>query len=384
MSADGLSPWKTWQSAAIALAAATLLAVSSDDSLGATAWLTGNRLQKRLARPVGISWSGNRLRKALDSLSRAQQVAVLIDRRVDPGQKLELQLNELPLEATLHEIARRQELGVSLLRSVVYFGPLRASSPLRTIAAMRTEEIRRLPVGLQRRFLLPKRFGWDDFAMPRELLVELAEQSGLEIEGAHRVPHDLWAAADLPPLSLVDRLTLILVQFDLTFQLAGDAKTLSLVPLPDEVALTRGYPGGPDPKATAKKYAALVPQSRIKVVGSQVYVSGLLEAHERLSSAGRPPKQPTPGPADGSFADKRFTLRAQQQPAEALLQALAEKLSLDFRIDRRALQEAGISLETRVSLSVKDATIDELLSEVLRPTGLKFRRRGSVVEIRPE
>ncbi len=384
MNADGLSAWKTWQSAAVALAAATLLGVSSHDSLGATAWLTGTRLQKRLARPVGISWSGNRLRKALDSLSRTQQVAVLIDRRVDPGQKLELQLNELPLEAVLHEIARRQELGVSLLRSVVYFGPPRASSRLRTIAAMRTEEIRRLPVGLQRRFLLPKRFGWDDFATPRELLAELAEQGGLEIEGAHRVPHDLWAAADLPPLSLVDRLTLILVQFDLTFQLSGDAKTLGLVPLPDEVALTRGYPGGPDPKATAKKYAALVPQARIKVVDGQVYVSGLLEAHERLSSAGRPPKQPTPGPAGGSFADKRFTLRVQQQPAEALLQALAEKLSLDFRIDRRALREAGISLETRVSLSVKDATIDELLSEVLRPIGLKFSRRGSVVEIRPE
>jgi len=365
------------------LAAATLLGACSTGALGATDWVTGARLQKRLARPLGISWSDNPLRQALHGLSRAQRVAVLIDRRVDPGQKLDLQFDDLPLEAALREIAQSCQLGVSVLGPVAYFGPRRASSRLRTIAALRTEEIRRLPAAVQRKFLLPKRIAWDDFATPRDLLAQLARQGGLEIKGVDRVPHDLWAAADLPPLSLTRRLTLILVQFELTFQVTPDGKTITLVPLPEEVALTRSYPGGREPKAAAKKYALLVPEAQIKVVGGQVYVTGLLEAHERIVSGRRLPKPPTPKPTDGSFANKRFTLRVEERPAGMLLQALAKKLKLDLRIDHRALEEAGISLESRVSLSVKDATIDELLREVLGPTGVRFRRRGHVVEISP-
>ena len=47
------------------------------------------------------------------------------------------------------------------------------------------------------------------------------------------MPHDLWAAADLPPISLVDRLTLIAIQFDLTFKVAEHGKRLELVPVPE-------------------------------------------------------------------------------------------------------------------------------------------------------
>ena len=53
-------------------------------------------------------------------------------------------------------------------------------------------------------------------------LAQLGQRSGVEITGLEQVPHDLWAAADLPPISLVARLTLIAVQFDLTFKVAGE------------------------------------------------------------------------------------------------------------------------------------------------------------------
>lgn len=383
MKSRGLRDVKARRGAAVALAAATLSGAFAAGSLGATDWLTAARLQKQLAQPVGISWSGNPLREALGGLSRTHRVAVLLDRRVDPGQKLDVQLSDLPLGAALHEIARNQRLGLSFLGPVAYFGPPRAAAPLRTIAALRTEEILGLPAAWQRKFLLPGPIAWDDFATPRDLIGQLAEQNGLEIRAADRVPHDLWAAADLPPLSLVDRLTLILIQFELTFRVESVGKTVTLVPLPDEVALTRSYPGGPEPQATAEKYALLVPEARIELSSGQVRVTGLLEAHERIAAGGQTPKPQPPKPAEQDFANKRFTLRVQEKPAAAVLQGLAKELKLDLRIDRQALQEAGISLESPVSLSVKDATIDELLREVLRSIGLTFRRRGSVVEVFP-
>ena len=66
-----------------------------------------------------------------------------------------------------------------------------------------------------------------------------------------------------------------------------------------------------------------------------------------------------------------------------VLDQLAARLELELRIDREALQQAGISLDAPVSFSVKNATIDELLEAVLAPAGCTFRREGKVVEIRP-
>ena len=51
-------------------------------------WATGRALQEQLAAPVSVIWEGNPLRPAMMNLSRTQHVAILIDRRVDPGQKL--------------------------------------------------------------------------------------------------------------------------------------------------------------------------------------------------------------------------------------------------------------------------------------------------------
>ena len=350
----------------------------------ATNWLTGAKFHRQLAQPTTIHFAENPLRKALGDLGRVHRVAAVIDRRVDPGQKIDMRLSDVSVEEVLQAIARDRRLGVSMLGSVVYFGPVRISTRLRTIAELRKEEIRRLPPQLGREFLRPKPFTWDDFAMPRALLAELARQHGWEIGGLDRIPHDLWAGADLPPLSPVEQLTLILVQFDLTFQVDTDGRRLALVPVPSEVALVRDYPGGTDPEVTAGKLAKMAPDARVKVVGDRVYVKGLIEDHQRITSPRRPPRQPAghPAPSEGSFADERFTLE-RNDSARSLLRRLARELKLDLRIDEAGLQEAGISLQRRLKFRVENATLDELLGEVAGPLGLSIRREGNVVEIGP-
>lgn len=384
-----------WSDRHASRAATAVLALSTllgGFPVGAAAagWATGGRLQQRLAEPVSLVWVGSPLRSALRGLSRAHRVAILIDRRVDPGQELALQVDDLPLERALRRVAEDRKLGVSLFGPAAYFGPAEVAARLRTIAALRTGEIRRLPPTSRQTFLRTAPLAWHDFAVPRELLAKLAAENSLAIRGLERVPHDLWAAAELPPLSLVDRLTLIAVQFDLTFQVASDGRTISLVPVPEDVALVRSYPGGPDPQATARRYAALAPDARIKVVREKVYVKGLLEAHERIASGGRP-SQPAdtqqadtgqPGPPDiGRTRIDRLSVR--EMPVGKLLEHLAERLHLELSIQRAALQQAGLSLERPVTVRLENATVDELLREVTAAAGLRFRRRGTSVEILP-
>ena len=239
--------------------AAMLLAVSTSAGPAVSAaphavshWATGPALQARLGGSVDIVWAENPLRRAIHNLSQAQGVAMLVDRRVDPDQKCDLQFSGVPLRAAIEEIAHRCDLGISLFGPVVYLGPPEATARLRTLAALREDDVRRLPEPAARRFSQLKPFKWDDLATPRELLQQLAKQNGIELANLELVPHDLWAAADLPPLSLADRLTLVAIQFDLTFSFSADGTVVRLVPVPERVAVVRSYPGGADPAMTAR------------------------------------------------------------------------------------------------------------------------------------
>jgi len=350
------------------------------------AWLDGTSLEQRLRTPVDVFWSGTPLRQAIVSLAENQRAAVLIDRRVDPGQKLDLEWNDLPLGDIYRRVAESRQLGVVWLGPVAYFGPVQVTSRTRTLAELRRGEVRRLPAAAARKLLRPERMRWDDFATPRDLLARLAAESRIEISGLEQVPHDLWAGADLPALSLVDRLTLVAGQFDLTFEMAADASAVALVPVPDEVVLVRSYPGGDDPQALADRWAALVPQSQVKVVAGEVFVRGRLEDHEQIAAAAQPPpptRRPTSRSRRTSEGEKRFTVRDGKGPLGPVLEQLAGKLGLTLKIDREALQRADVSLQQPISFSVDKATLEELFEAVLTPAGCTFRVEGNVLEVRP-
>ena len=375
--------------ALVVLAAGVATWYTAAEATAANSLLTGVRLQKRLAHPVDLVWSAKPLGTALRSLSQIQDVAVLLDRRVDPGQEINLSLPGVPLEGAMRQMAESRKLGVTMLGPVAYFGPPGVTSRLRTIAAMRREAIDKLPAALKRKFLIPRSMAWHDFATPRGLLEDLAAEEGLELFALELVPHDLWAGAKLAPAALCDRLTLILVQFDLTFQVAADGRRIKLVPLPDDVSLVRSYPAGSQPSLTGEKLAALAPDARVKVVGDKVWVKGLLEDHERITAPARTPVRHTDRPGEssrltgGNLANKRFTLTAENQPIGALLKQLAAGLGLELRIDYQALREAGVSMEAPVSFSVEKATVDGLLRAAIKSMPLRYRRVNNVVEIGP-
>jgi hypothetical protein len=368
--------------AAMLLAAAAMAGPAVAESRAASHWATGSALQARLGSPVDIVWAENPLRRAIRNLSQAQGVAVLVDRRVDPDQKLDLQFSGAPLRDALQEIAHRRGLGISLLGPVVYLGPPEAAARLRTLSALREEDVQRLPDPAGRRFSQLKPFKWDDLATPRDLLKQLAKQNGFELANLQLVPHDLWAAADLPPLSLADRLTLLAIQFDLTFSISADGTLVSLAPLPERVAVVRSYPGGADPAATARNFSRLAPTAEIKAARGRVYVRGLVEDQERIARPHHADSPSKPPPREG-LSNKRFTLTVTKKPVGALLRQLAKQLKLELAIDQQALDRAGISLDQLVSFSVKEVTADELFRAAARPAGLSVHRRGHTVEVAP-
>jgi hypothetical protein len=254
---------------------------------------------------------------------------------------------------------------------------------------MRQDDVDRLPPAAAERFTHKRSMTWDDLTTPRDLVKDLARENGVEVAGLELVPHDLWAAAELPPLSWIDRLTLIAAEFDLTFTVEDDGAAVRLVPLPDRVAIVRSYPGGSNAAAKARAYAALAPGAEVKVSAGRIYVRGLVEDQERLTQPRHPAAPPKPPAGKDSASQRhptsldRYTLTVKQQPVGRVLEQLARELNLELVLDGPAIQRAGLSLDERVSFSVRQATTGELLEAAGKPAGLQARRRGHALEVGP-
>jgi len=349
-------------------------------------WLTGKAFHTALSQTVNVEWSAVPLRKGVEDLARANRTAVFLDRRIDPGRRIDLKLAGVPLATAWHEIAKKAGAGVTTLGPLVYLGPPERAAQLRTLAELATEPVRRLPEAQARKFLGAAPWNWQDFATPQELLADLGRRYRLRFGGTERVPHDLWAGADLPPLSLIERVTLLAVQFDLTFQVSPDGRMIELVPLPAEVVLVRDYPAGPDPRATLQRFVSLAPKANFVISGGRIVVKGLLEDHERLS--GREPGPMAAAPAGTTEKldpdnTRISTLTIREVPIGALLKDLADRFGLELKIDEAAVRAAGVSLEGRVSCVVENASVDDLFRQIGEEAGLSVRRNGRVVEVTP-
>jgi len=354
------------------LAAGGAMARDSND------WATGPRLEEKLAAPLGVSWQGTPLARALDGLSQTQSVAIVRDRRVDPDQSLRLAIDNVPLSVALEKLAASLNLGYSQLGPVAYLGPARTAQQLRTLAALRTEEARKFAPDVTQRLLDAKSWAWDDLTEPRALLEALAAEAGVEVRGADQVPHDLWPAADLPPMTWVERLTLLAAEFDLTFTFSEDGKAIEFVPLPADARLARTYPGGRAASSLAKRWASEAPGAEIRVEGETIHVLARVEDHQRISTKrrGAPArKTSTPG-------KEVYQLAVQNAALDKVVAQLAGRLDLNFSWDRAATEQAGIASDQLVTFKVEQADLDALLTAVFANTGLEHRRKGRSVVIR--
>jgi hypothetical protein len=188
--------------------------------------------------------------------------------------------------------------------------------------------------------LTPKRpTGWPRLGEPRGLITSTVEHRGWRVANADAIPHDLWSAGELPDLTLAEQLTVLLIGFDLSFELRPNDRSIKIVPL--------------------------------KGVS---HSAGLGAATKGTTT----PRSSTSGKKDGRHV---FTLRVQEQPVRAVLQELSKRLHWAIQIDEESIRAAGKSLDARVSFSVENADQERLLKAVLRPVGLDYRLEGERVLI---
>lgn len=337
-------------------------------------------LETRLEQPVTATWANLPFHEAMTSFATAQHLSIVIDRQIDRDAPFTLSLSADPLRVALQKIAERKQVAVSMLGPVVYFGPRRSAETLKTLAALRRDEIAKLPAGSRRLMSQSRPWAWDDLAEPRNLLGDLAKEARVQLEDPRKLPHDLWRGNRLPAMNWSDRLTLLLIPFDLTFAIGPDGRSISLVPIPDVVEIERTYAGGDDPSSRAKKLAARVPAAQISVANNKLSVVGRMEDHEQISQllSGRPVRTTEVKPGRDVYK-----LNVEGLPLEKVFSQIGTMLKLEIKYDQKAIQAAGITLDQLITFRVENASLDDLLTAALKDTDLTFERNEKVVTIKP-
>jgi hypothetical protein len=294
----------------------------------------------QVRRSATIHWQRVPLADAIGRLEDLFDESVFLDRRVDLGWRVSLDIEASSMEEVLAPLAAERNLGVSRLGRVVYFGPRQRAQQLPGIAAARIDEATKLPQTMRNELLRKRQLSWPRLTEPRGLVRALLEENGWRLVGEEMIPHDLWPAGQLPELTLAEQITLILIGFDLTYELHGKQRAIAVEPL----------------------------------VGRAIYDHAEATTNETAPArAARLPER----------TKQLYTLRVEEQPVGVVLRELVRRLNWPIDIDEDAIRAAGRSLDTRVSFAVDKAEQDELLRALLQPAGLSFRRDGERIKIVP-
>jgi hypothetical protein len=296
---------------------------------------------KTSQRTATIHWQRVPLRDAIGRLHALFDDAVFVDRRVDPNLRITLDIEATSAEEVIAAIATGRDLGAARLGRAVYLGPSGAANQLRGLAAARSQEVARLPAESRSLLTQKQPTNWPRLGEPRALIASIVEHRGWRFANADAIPYDLWSAGSLPAFPLAEQLTVLLIGFDLTFELRPNDRIIQVVPMNVIV-----NPPGP---SFAKKQST----------------------------------PPATAKRSKQGARQEYTLRVPEQPVGLVLQALAKKLNWTIQIDEDAIRKAGRSLATPVSFSVENVDQEHLLDALLSPAGLDYRFEGEQIRIIP-
>ncbi|MGC4005125.1 MAG: hypothetical protein QM811_19225 [Pirellulales bacterium] len=358
-------------------------AINAAEGDAKIAFREGGDFRTALTLKSGGAWSGVPLTKALDDISRAQRVCILRDRRIDPETSLVYELRDVSLEALLRGLAEHLKLGLAFGDSWVYLGPPATATKLATLVELRKDGTAALAPAVRGVWNTKRLTTFGNTAEPRKLIERIAVDAKTTLVDADRIPHDLWPSVALPKTSRIEELSLILAQYDLTWNQSADGATCKIIPIPETVVLRRDYPiGNADPTAQLKKLGL---QGTFETRGKTLTLSGPAEEHRMVADLLAGKRVKTTAVTAG---EQRFTLSIKSSdggglPVGKSIEEVGGKLGFIVRFDQKAIDAAGRSLDTPVKMSVTEVSREELIQAILKPAGLIGRIRDKELLVEP-
>ena len=115
------------------------------------------------------------------------------------------------------------------------------------------------------------------------MILDRAAVAGMTLTNPEAIPYDLWAEGTLPEMAFIELATLILNQFDLTFELRGEAAKLTIVPIDSSERVEYRYIVGSQLKsAMTPLWQKEAPDLEIQWSGPNATITATVSQHAVL------------------------------------------------------------------------------------------------------
>jgi hypothetical protein len=352
---------------------------------------TQGRFTAAIDRPISATWKGVGLRSIIRRLSHESEIAILLDRRADPEQEIEINTGEQSLRSAVDGIARLANLAGTRVGNSLLVAPPAAAFRLRTLVAIREKELALGDVDSSDRMIRLQTqratIRWADLDRPADILRGIARQFELSLSGIEQIPHDLWAGAVIPEATAAEALSLVLNQFDLTFEWTDRGAGVRLVAIPPVVTIERSYAlHGKSAGGTLRIVRSKIEGADADIRGGQLIVRGTVEQHETIAALlglskgslrtnGRQPAIP--------LERLSFALQARGVNLPELFDEL-RKQGLRIQYNAADLRKAGVDMKQKVSVDLPHLRASQFFTRLLDPYGLTFHFDHSTVIIEPK
>ena len=348
------SRWRTIDAAkpvaCLFLARIGLMAVAAATAMAGLAGAVGTDT------PITAKWSGIGLREWADRVSELAHVPVIVDRRLDPDTAIAFDCQAVPLGDLLAQAATLARGELAVVRSSIRIVPPGKAAALSRAETARNAQLATLPPRQRAQLAERRPWTWAAGACPSDLVAASAAEAGVVMQDSDRIPHDHLPATTLPPLTLAERLDLVLAGYDLRIDWQGDHNRDPKRATGRIVAIEHGLATKTPRRPDAEKTTDHSPGKRTAVVSKPI------------------------GDQQPAAGGDTFSLRV-AAPLQEVLVVISARLKLRLDIDRDSLQRRGIALAEIVRVTVKDVTREQLLTAILDPLKLEWTIRDGTLHV---
>ncbi|MCH9652654.1 MAG: hypothetical protein K0U86_16305 [Planctomycetes bacterium] len=357
-------------------------------------YLTDRNFRRGLSKTFSASWSNVGIRSILQRVSSTQNISIILDRRIDPSLKLKLDIQNLTLEEGLQKLASLVHAKSAIVGSTIYIGPEKMVSKLETLLELKKEAFYKLAnshtnLKTRLRFLTQRKtFHYQDLDQPSEILKRISEAYQIKIKNDKLVSHDLWSSGTLSAVNVNEALSLILIQFNLTYRWEQQATQIQLIPIPDTVTIEKTYsPRGKSVAYVINDLKKTFPDLTMIPSGKSITISASKEYHDKIEQLLNPrtnsriskPQKVDPVP----IQRRKFTLRVKKIPLNAIMKKL-EQSGIEFEYVESQLVSAGIDLSKQIDISVNGANAQEFFDRLFDTFDLNYQIKGTKVTLTPK
>jgi hypothetical protein len=338
-------------------------------------------IDDKLNQYFQFSFTPQSLRDVIYQLQFRSQIGFWIDPRIDPDQIITAHSKSESLAENITDLTPQIHAKWVIYGETIALIPVEADPLNEVLLLWKTQEYQTLTNSKNLPALQRRDMNWPLLSTPRNLCTQIADNVQIRIENPTAIPHDLWSPGQFFGLNALEQMTLILAPYQKTWIMHG-SNSMEIMPIDPQRSLQLTYLATEKEKALFKtkepKMATMLTNSK---GGWQL--SAPLSDHIIFQQAQQKLIATTLNTKPKTTIKPRklnYTFSAQLTPARLIVDSLM-KDGFPVRYDADALKKAKIKLDKPITISVKEATAQELVSAICDAWGTTFKLEGDIYEI---